>query len=94
MWLPTSIVAEVDRVARIHYVDVEATKQWNAHRQEGELRLLTGWCWTAKNGKSFRQGFKTMTVAYRDAHYTLVSNSEAPAITRPRLRVVTGRRAA
>jgi hypothetical protein len=83
MWLPANIVAAVDRVARIHYVTVEDTRLWNEHRRNGELRLLTGWCWTARNGRSFRQGFKTPTVAYRDAWYSLVSNSEAPEIARP-----------
>ena len=92
MWLPNHVIAEVDRVARIHYVDMEATARWNQHRREGELRLLTGWCWTAKNGRSFRQGFKTPTVAYRDAYYSLVSNTEAPVFYRP-IRVVTRRAA-
>jgi hypothetical protein len=84
MWLPGSIIAEVRRVARIHYVDVETTRAWNAQRHDGELRLLTGWCWTARNGRSFRQGFKTRTVAMRDAWYSLISNSEAPPLPRPR----------
>lgn len=88
MWIPNNVIAEVDRVARIHYVDVEATKLWNANRRDGELRLLTGWCWTARNGKSFRQGLKTKTVCYRDCWYSLVSNSEMPAVVRHRLRVV------
>ena len=88
MWLPANIIADVERVARIYYVAVADTKLWNEHRREGELRLLTGWCWTARNGRAFRQGFKTATVAYRDAWYALVKESEAPPIARPRLRVV------
>jgi len=88
MWLPNDIIAEVERVARIHYVDKAATRLWNEHRREGELRLLTGWCWTARNGSDHRQGFKTRTVAYRDAWYALVQHRAAPAVTRPRLRVV------
>ena len=88
MWLPSNIIADVDRVARIHYVDVSATRLWNEHRQPGELRLLTGWCWTAKDRSSFRQGFKTPTVAYRDAFYSLVKREAAPPIARSRLRVV------
>lgn len=86
MWLPNNIIAEVERVARIHYVDVAQTKQWNEHRRDGELRLLTGWSWTARNGSDHRQGFKTRTVAMRDAWYVLVQHRAAPAI-RP-LRVV------
>ena len=93
MWLPNDITAEVERVARIHYVDRAMCVQWNEHRRDGELRLLTGWCWTARNGREFRQGFKTPTVAYRDAYYSLVRKVSAPTITRPRLRVVDGRAA-
>ena len=88
MWLPDDIVAAVDRVARIHYIGKLDCQAWNANRREGELRLLTGWCWTAKNGSDFHLGLKTKTVCYRDAWYVLVSKTAAPPITRARLRVV------
>jgi hypothetical protein len=88
MWLPANIIAEVDAVARIYYVGVDDTRLWNEHRREGELRLLTGWCWATKSGRDFRQGFKTATVAYRDCYYALISNAGAPPIARQRLRVV------
>jgi hypothetical protein len=91
MWLPNNIIAEVGRVARIHYVDRAMCVRWNEHRKEGELRLLTGWCWTARNGRDYRQGFKTQTVAYRDAYYALVRQEHTPPIARPRLRVVSDR---
>jgi len=91
MWLPANIVADVEHVARIYYVGVNDTKLWNKHRRSGELRLLTGWCWTARKGYAFRQGFKTQTVAYRDAWYALVAHSEAPPIARPRLRVIASK---
>lgn len=87
MWLPNNIIAEVDSVARIHYIDVSMCISWNKRRDVSELRLLTGWCWSAKDGRSYRQGFKTQTVAYRDAYYTLVRKEVAP-IAHPRLRVV------
>ena len=93
MWLPNNIIAEVDQVARIFYVGAADTRLWNEHRRAGELRLLTGFCWTAKNGASFRQGFKTATVCYRDAWYALVARTAAPPIARPRLRVVPKRAA-
>jgi len=93
MWLKTNIIADIERVARIHYVDVKATKLWNEHRREGELRLLTGWCWTARNGSQHRQGFKTMTVAYRDAWYALIRQQEVPRISTPRVRLVSARKA-
>lgn len=89
MWLPDNIVADVERVARIFYVNKQDTKAWNEHRRDGELRLLTGWCWTSRNGGHYRQGFKTRTVCYRDAWYVLVQGTEAPPVSRPRLRVVT-----
>lgn len=86
MWLPDHVVAQVERVAHVYYVGVADTKRWNQHRKHDELRLLTGWAWAAKSGGAFRQGFKTMTVAYRDAWYSLVSNSVAPTISPRRSR--------
>jgi hypothetical protein len=94
MWLPANIIADVDHVARIHYVDVGMCQRWNEHRRGGELRLLTGWCWTSKDGREFRQGFKTQTICYRDAYYSLVKREGAPPIARPRLRVVSERKVA
>jgi len=88
MWLPRDIVAEVERVARVFYVNVADTKLWNDHRRPGELRMLTGWGWSARNGSASRQGFKTITVAYVDAHYALVQRSEAPVMQRRRLSMV------
>jgi hypothetical protein len=92
MWLPKDIIEAVDHVARLHYVNVNDTKRWNEHRREGELRLLTGWAWTAREGSGHRQGFKTITIAYRDAYYSLVKNRAAPSLSRrPKLRVVARR---
>lgn len=88
MWLPNTVIEDVEKVARIHYVDVTMTTNWNHHRREGELRLLTGWCWTAKDGRSFQQGFKTRTAAMRDAWYQLVQHVSAPSLTQRRLRLV------
>ena len=90
MWLPNDVVSAVEQVARFHYVNVNDTKRWNDHRKEGELRMLTGWAWTAKDGAEHRQGFKTMTVAYRDAYYSLIAHRQVPSL-RPRLRVVARR---
>lgn len=87
MWLPSSVIADVDRLARVHYVDQALCAVWNARREADELRLLTGWCWTTKDGRAFRQGFKTATVCYRDAWYELVQKTEAPRL-RTRLRAV------
>lgn len=91
MWLPQKIVDEVNEVARIHYVDKASTQRWNQHRREGELRLLTGWCWQAKQGSRHQQGLKTLTAAYRDAWYALIAKAETPSVTRPRLRLVARR---
>lgn len=93
MWLPKDVIEQVESRARFHYVGVADTHRWNEHRREGELRLLTGWAWTAKDGSAHRQGFKTMTVAYRDAYYSLIKHVEAPSLSRPRLRVVARRAA-
>lgn len=85
MWLPNNIIKAVDDVANIYYIDLAATKRWNANRDDSELRLLTGWCWTQRGGTLHRQGFKTMTVAYRDAWYELVAKRATPATRRLRL---------
>lgn len=88
MWLPNDIIAAVDEVCRIYYLDRDACGQWNDHRRSGELRLLTGWCWVVKGSTQHRQGFKTMTVAYRDAYYTVVKRETTPHIRPRTLRVV------
>jgi hypothetical protein len=77
-YFPNNIIAAVDRAARIYYINRAQTKLWNDNRRSGELRLLTGWTWVARNGSNYRQGFKTASVAYRDAYYVLVKHSRAP----------------
>ena len=96
MWIPNDITKAVTRLARIHYVSVADCKIWNAQRRDGELRLLTGWCWTEKSGGQgrYRQGFKSMTVCTRDCYYHLVLGTEVPSLARPRLRVVDNRKTA
>jgi hypothetical protein len=92
MWLPATVIAEVDEAARIIYIDVAATDRWNRHRHKDELRLLTGWAWIARVGGDYRQGFKTKTVAYRDAYYSLCRRQVAPGgngTRSRRLRVVS-----
>ena len=90
MWLPNDIIEAVDAVCRIYYIDRDACMKWNEHRRSGELRLLTGWCWAAKTGREHRQGFKTMTVAYRDAYYAVVRRESTPHISeRAALRIVS-----
>lgn len=81
MWLPQDIIDKVDHMATIYYVDMEHTKRWNLYRKGNELRLLTGWCWTARHGGQYRYGFKSKTIAYRDAWYTLVNKSKSPTLT-------------
>jgi hypothetical protein len=89
MWLPKDVVNTVERAAHFHYVSSSDCQRWNGHRREGELRLLTGWAWTAKDGSNQRQGFKTLTVAIRDCYYDLIRHQGAPAFDRRRgLRVV------
>jgi hypothetical protein len=81
MWLPNDVIAAVDDLARIYYVNVDDCKSWNANRREGELRLLTGWVWQAKrslDGSIYQQGLKTKTQCYRDAYYRLVLKRSSP----------------
>lgn len=76
------IIHDVGRAARIYYVDRNQCIAWNTHRRNGELRLLTGWCWVAKNSDAYQMGFKTKSACIRDVHYKLVQRVEVPGITR------------
>jgi hypothetical protein len=87
MWIRSEIVTQVQEVARIFYVDVGMATKWNEQRKEGELRMMTGWCWSAKKGGRERTGIKSITTAYIDAYYALVVEAAPPRITIPRLRV-------
>lgn len=81
MWIPQSIVDEVDYVASVYYVDFEYAQRWNTYRKDNELRMLSGWAWVSKHGAQYRYGFKSKTVAYRDAWYTMVKKSRSPMLT-------------
>ena len=83
MWISNDIVTMVDELATVHYVNVDDCKAWNSQRLDGEIRLLTGWVWTAKIGRSYQQGLKTRTVAYRDAYYRLCLKTTPPSLIRP-----------
>lgn len=89
MWLPNNIIDDVDAKARIYYLSSGDTKRWNENRRGPELRMLTGWCWVARDGSGrYAQGFKTQTVAYREAWYALVHKEAAPLVQRERVRLV------
>ena len=86
MLFAQEIINAVNAVARIDYVDSTLARRWNQQRGENELRLFTGWYWEHKTERRFRQGFKTKSVAYRDAWYELVMETSAPMWrTRPRV---------
>lgn len=89
MWIAKEVITRVDEVATVHYVDLQACKDWNQHRRSHELRLLTGWTWTAKVGSSYQQGLKTKTQCYRDAYYRLILRTNAPALQRRVIRRVS-----
>lgn len=91
MWLPKEIVTNVERVARVYYIDKSDSDLWNKNRKDGEVRIFCGWGWVGKDMR--RQGFKSMSSCYRDAYYELVERSSAPSMAKGRLRLV-GRRAA
>lgn len=85
------IVEQVEAVARLRYIARDDVKLWNENRRDGELRLLSGWMWTAKDGSAHQQGLKTYSAAVRDAYYVLVQHTAVPTITTrraPRLRAV------
>ena len=64
MWIKSEIVDDVDRVARIWFISWDMAQAWNTKRREGELRMMTGWVWTSRDGKQERVAFRTMTAAY------------------------------
>jgi hypothetical protein len=90
MWIKASTIAEVEAVARISYIDQSIAARWNEHRREGELRMMTGWVWAARDGSDERAGFKSVTACTIDAWYRLVARAAPPRASRPRLRVVKG----
>ena len=83
MWLPNAVVAQVDEVARFRYISAVDCERWNRNKAANELRMLTGFEWVSRDGKQSRAGFKTITVAYRDAYYALVRHSAAPSTRKP-----------
>ena len=94
MFFTSDIIAAVDDVASIRYLNGRYCKLWNKHRRDGELRMLTGWVWTAKDGSVSRGGFKTISVAYRDCYYVLVQHASVPGLTSRRPRLVASTKAA
>jgi hypothetical protein len=82
MWISNTIVSDTKNVARIFYIDREAALRWNKYRRPNELRLMTGWCWVAKDGFSERVGIKSQTAAFIDAYYTLVLRTTRPSVRR------------
>lgn len=95
MWMPDTIVKEIEKVARFRYIARADCELWNAHRRKDELRLLTGWEWIARDGSGRHcQGLKTRTVAYRNAYYELIKGEEfgAPGLPlgRRSLKIVAG----
>lgn len=77
-FFPRTIIDAVDQIARVRYLDKHTCRIWNDNRRSGELRLLTGWMWASRKGGEYRQGFKTQSVAYRDAYYALIQHRAAP----------------
>jgi hypothetical protein len=84
MWIANSIVAEVEDVVTIRYITLAECALWNEHRKPGELRLFTGWSWTARGIGEHQQGLKTYSAAVRDAYYRVVKQGVTPAMRRRR----------
>ena len=85
------IIARVESVCRIRYMGRGDVTLWNQNRRGEELRLLTGWMWTAKDGSAYQQGIKSYAACVRDAYYALVIHKAAPgdvAVRRAKLKVV------
>jgi len=68
-----ALVEEVEERVGIFYVDVKRRDAWNKSRPEGSLRLLTGWAFIERGGQHrIRGGFKSRSVALREAYYTVL----------------------
>lgn len=85
MWIGNEIVKIVDGVADIYYINGVEAQRWNENRKAKELRMFSGWCWVCKRTGEQRYGFKTISVAYRDAYYALVTKSDLPKVRHLRL---------
>lgn len=93
MWITHDIVESVEKVCRVHYISYADCQRWNERRDSADLRLMSGWAWTSKDGRHWRQSMRSQTAAYIDAWYALVAKREAPSATRRPLRVVERRAA-
>jgi len=88
MYFPRATIDRVEEIARFTYISRDHCAAWNKSRRESDLRLLSGWAWSARNGSSYRQGFKSYSAAVRDAHYALIEHTAAPYSRRTQLRLV------
>lgn len=82
------LITEIEDRVGIFYVGIERRDSWNKSRPEGTLRLLTGWAFIEKGGRRrIRGGFKSKSVAMREAYYIVLQGLEtAPGIdARPRV---------
>jgi hypothetical protein len=89
-FFPNDIVKEIEDVARISFMGKGDVKLWNENRRGAELRLLTGYAWTSKDGSQYGQGYRSYSAACRAAYYALVVQKAAPGLAgkKARLKVV------
>lgn len=82
MWITMDVIKQVDKVARIRYITRSECELWNANRRNGELRMLTGWEWIARDlSGQHGSGLKTMTTCYIAAYYAVVKGQDAPSLS-------------
>jgi hypothetical protein len=74
-----AIIDEIEEAVRIFRIDRTMAKTWNDHRRNNELRLLTGWTWSARDGSGrSKTGFQTYSAAARDAYYVVIKGHDQP----------------
>jgi hypothetical protein len=74
-YFTNDLIEEIEEVVRVYYADVNFVQRWNATREPGVLRMLTGYAWIERGGeRRVRCGFKTKSVALRDAYYTILND--------------------
>jgi hypothetical protein len=78
MWLPNSLIAEVEDTVKVFYVNYATTRLWAEHREKGEPLVFSGWYWA--KGSVEAGPFKSQSACYRDAWFRMVVKRAPPVL--------------
>ena len=82
MWIPRTMVEEVDRICRVFYVTQALTKRWNDGRRPGDPRVMSGWVVVNRATGEEMSGLKSPTTAYIQAHQRWIARQPMPKLGR------------